>query len=61
LIPDKKIRQKILTSIEKLNKKDFNYPKLSEEIKKELLYKYFINDIKELEEITGKNLEIWYE
>jgi len=61
LIPNKKLREKILTTLDKLNQKTIKPPKLDENLRKRLLFTYFIDDIRELEDIIERSLKIWYE
>ena len=60
LIPHKKLRQKIIRTLDKLNQKPIKPPKLDKNFRKKLLFTYFINDIKELEDIIEKSLITWY-
>ncbi len=60
LVPSEKLRQRILITLDKINQKPIRPPKLSESLRKKLLSQYFIDDIKDLETILGKDLSIWY-
>ncbi|QJA05897.1 sulfotransferase domain-containing protein [Thermosulfurimonas marina] len=61
LMPSKKLRQKILMTLDKINQKPMKPPELSRNVRKKLLSQYFIDDIKDLEIILEKDLRIWYE
>ena len=61
VIPNEKIRLKIRKFLEEINQKPFKPPKLDPALRKQLLEKYFIEDIEELEKIIGRNLKnIWF-
>ncbi|MEQ8478572.1 MAG: sulfotransferase domain-containing protein [Fulvivirga sp.] len=45
-------------TLDKIQKKP---PSLSKENEKEIIYEYFLNDIKKLEDLVEKDLKIWYE
>lgn len=61
LIPYKKARERIIKLIEKINYRPFKPPKLDKVSKRKILEEYFIEDIKETEEIIGRCLKVWYE
>lgn len=44
----------------KLRNKNIDRPKLSLELKKQITEKFYIDDIKKLEKLIGKNLRSWY-
>jgi len=60
ILPSSNFIRKLLKTIDNLNQKEIRYS-IDEKFKKELMQKYFINDIKELEKIIERNLRIWYE
>ncbi len=60
LIPTIELREKLLLTLDKLNQVPKKPPKLDPDFKMELINSYFIDDIKELENIIGKSLKVWY-
>tara|TARA_B100000768_G_C11255477_1_gene366186 strand:- start:462 stop:1340 length:879 start_codon:yes stop_codon:yes gene_type:complete len=60
LIPFKKLRWWIYPIIEKFNSGSKKYEKIDPKLKQELLTSFFLEDIKNLQKLTGKDLEnIW--
>ena len=53
-------RQKIRIFLNRINSKTIQSPRLTNEYRKELIYKYFYSDIKELETILKRDLSNWY-
>lgn len=60
LVPNQYIRKAIARHIENLNQKKIINKSLNDDFKAMLVEKYFISDIKELEQIIGRDLSIWY-
>ncbi len=56
VIPSLKARQIIKNRIQRINIKEFNAPQLSEELKSELLEKYFRDDISNFERLINKKM-----
>ena len=61
LLPSAKIRKKILEKLAAANFKNIENTSLSKQEYKDLNRQYFIDDIKQLEEIIGRSLSDWYE
>ena len=60
LVPFKKLRWWIYPIIEKFNSGSKKYEKIDPKLKQELLTSFFLEDIKNLQKLTGKDLEnIW--
>lgn len=63
IFPTRKLRSSIFDFFDKLNKKPIdreNKEILSDEMKENILKKYFLNDIEELEKIINRSCEEWY-
>ena len=60
ILPSEEVRRKTLKFLEKINLRSFRYPKMDESLRNYMMEEYFINDIKELETLIGRNLEYWY-
>ncbi len=61
LLPSTTLRRELLFFIDKKNKKAVKFQDLDDNIKTEMLKRYFIDDINELENILGRDLSIWRE
>jgi len=53
-------RQKVRIFLNRINSKKIQSPRLTNEYRRELIYKYFYSDIKELETILKRDLSNWY-
>jgi hypothetical protein len=60
LIPNRNSRENILSYLDKKNRKVIRPKKLEKSIKKILLEKYFIDEIKMLEDVVERDLAEWY-
>lgn len=61
LIPSKNLREKIRSLVTELNEQRLEKIELDPALRKQLLDRYFIGEIKDLEKILGMDLSIWYE
>ncbi len=59
ILPSKKFRQNLRKSFIKKNMKKVAASKLAKEEKIEIINKYFLEDIKLTEQLTGKSLSNW--
>jgi hypothetical protein len=59
ILPSKKFRQNLRKSFIKKNMKKVAASKLAKEEKIEVINKYFLEDIKLTEQLTGKSLSNW--
>ena len=59
LIPSTLTRKKIRKIIQTLNNKPQEYDKLLPEVKTNMVAQYFKNDISKLENILGRDLDVW--
>jgi len=59
IFPTRKMRNKLKQYIEKVNQFPERKEKLSPELARKINSKYFLNDIRELEKIIERNLDIW--
>jgi hypothetical protein len=60
MIPFKKLRWWIYPIIEKFNSGTKKYDKIDPKLKQELLMSYFLDDIKNLQKLTGKDFEKYW-
>ncbi len=60
IIKNREVRANLKNFVEKINSTPYIPPKLSEELKGEIIEKYFIEDIKSLESILKRDLSVWY-
>ncbi|MCD6422482.1 sulfotransferase domain-containing protein [bacterium] len=60
LIPWRLPRLKILLWLDRLNRRPLRYTSLDSKLKRFLLERYFAEDIRELEKLTGRDLSVWF-
>jgi predicted DNA-binding ribbon-helix-helix protein len=61
LIPSKRLRKDISSLITKLNDRKVEKMNLAPALRTRLLDRYYINEIKDLEKLLGRDLSIWYQ
>lgn len=61
LLPSKKLRKNISSLMAKLNERKIKKIELDPVLRKHLLDRYFIGEIKDLEMILGRDLSVWYQ
>ena len=58
-LPGQRLRRNMLMFLDNANQKPFKYPRLDPQLRKELLEKYFMDDIQELSDLIGRDLSGW--
>ncbi len=60
-MPNKKFRRRIIRALDKINQKKIKPPELTKTFKKELLDRFFLDEIKKLSKLIEKDLSVWLE
>ncbi len=61
LIPFKWLRNALMSFLDRVNRRAEFYIKLKDEVEKDIIYKYFLDDIHKLEDIIQRDLKVWYD